>query len=270
METSLFAFVLHVAITGFASIAQDFGEDILEGVVANGTPLRLVGRRDSMIASVGNVEGGAQTMTTLIGSINIYAAQANNILLGTQDAGDDDGVQGYLLNSQRIQKTAADMLEQHARTRDKIRYAALHTRVDAIEWIVAHIDQLVLAGLGLLAIVYRPNAIAQGCLHLYILQVVETCIVGMNTTKAVFVGEIERCGCREQRRDLRRDIFGNKSLDCLDRFRGIINRRCSCRNGGVDHKTYDKKDADDDDDEMQEDGLFKSLHRSGYVFSAQR
>lgn len=92
METALFAFVLHVAITGFASITQDFGEDILEGVVANGTPLRLVGRRDSMIAGVGNVEGGAQTMTTLLGSINIYAAQANNILLGTQDAGDDDGV----------------------------------------------------------------------------------------------------------------------------------------------------------------------------------
>ena len=100
METALLHLVFHIAEPLFADITKHFGEDEFKGIVTNGSAIRVIRRRNGVITMIGDIKGGSETMTTLFGSIAVDTAQTAHIVLGAQDAGNDDGVKGNTFHRQ--------------------------------------------------------------------------------------------------------------------------------------------------------------------------
>ena len=117
VEATLFDLILDKATSFGTGVTQDLGKDVFQSVVAYGTAPRFARRNDGVVAVVGDVEGGAETVAALLGGIAVDAAEAGNILFGAQHTGDNNGVEWYLLHSQRIEKATSDMLQKITRTR---------------------------------------------------------------------------------------------------------------------------------------------------------
>ena len=120
----MFDFVFDVAATIAAHVAENLREYPLEGVVAH-----LAG--DGLVAVVADVNSGAVEVAGVLGGVAITPTQAGYVLLGTQDAGDDDAVQGNALDIEAVLKGAADVVEQDAGTGHEIGNGGIE-RIDVV------------------------------------------------------------------------------------------------------------------------------------------
>lgn len=177
VEATLLHFILDVATSFGTGVAKDFGKDVFEGVVAHGTPGRFTRRRNSMVAVVGDVERSAETVAALLGGISVDAAQASDIFFSTQHAGDDDGMQGNLLDCQRVEEAAADVLQELARTGNQIRNAAAHGGVNGIIQVVADIQQFPFTRFGFVPVGHRADTMCPGGRILDILHIGEGVLI---------------------------------------------------------------------------------------------
>ena len=78
-------------------------------------------------------------MARVVARIKVVPAQAFYVFLATQDAGDDDLVEGHPLYIERVEERACDVLQQYAGTRHQIWYA-LAQRVNMEIRVGADID----------------------------------------------------------------------------------------------------------------------------------
>ena len=180
VEAALFDLVFDVAATFGAGIAQYLGEDVLECVVAHLAAAWSFGWLHGMVAVVGDVEGGAEAVTALLGSIAVMAAQAAHIFLGAKYAGNDDSMQGHPFDRERIKETTPDVLQQHTRTRHQIRNAAPHTRIHHIIRVGPHVEELALALLRLLTVFHGAHPMSHGGGVLHLLKIGETVLIGID------------------------------------------------------------------------------------------
>jgi hypothetical protein len=100
VETALLYLVLYVASTGFAEIAEHFGEDPLEGVAPHGSTRFFVGIGDGFEAVVADVDGGTEAVAALLGCVTVVASQLLHIFLGAQHGAYDYLVEGDALDGQ--------------------------------------------------------------------------------------------------------------------------------------------------------------------------
>ena len=110
MEAALLHFILDITTLLGPDVAQHLRKDELEGVVADGSALRPVGRRYRVEAVIGYVEGCAEAVTALFGGVSVDAAQLCHILLSAKDAGYDNCVKRNALDGQRVEETAPDIV----------------------------------------------------------------------------------------------------------------------------------------------------------------
>lgn len=191
MEAALLDFILDITASLGTHIAQHLREDELERIVANGTSLGLARRRHRVETVVGDVERGAKAMAALFRGIAIDALEPPHVVLGAQYAGDDDLVERYLLDSQRIEEASADVLQQVAGTWHKVRDAAVHARVNLKIRIRAHVEEFALAALCIRPTLDWRDAIGL-CRHdLYVLHIRETIAIRRDATYGMTLAEIE-------------------------------------------------------------------------------
>ena len=96
VEASLLHLITDVATSLLAYVAKYFGEHPLQ---------RVVGYRtiDMGITIVGDVKRSAKPVATFRTCISITLLQIAHIFLTTQDAGDDDAMQGYSFHEKGIE-----------------------------------------------------------------------------------------------------------------------------------------------------------------------
>ena len=177
MEAALLDFVFDVAAAFLALVAQDFGKDVLEGVVANGSC-------DGMIAVVADVEGGAKEVARAFGGIGVVALQLGDVVDGAQHAGDNQLVERYALIIQAVVECLSDVLQQDGSTRHQIGYG-VGEAVDMIVRTLADIHQFLHAMFGILTILHGTNAPLFGSHNLYALAVGECRLIVSHRTDAV-------------------------------------------------------------------------------------
>lgn len=83
MEASLLYLVLDVAAVLLAKVAEDFGENPFQGVVAYGTLAGAFGILHGYVAVIAKVEGGAIKVAAVFSGIVVAAAELIDILLRT-------------------------------------------------------------------------------------------------------------------------------------------------------------------------------------------
>ena len=113
METALPHFVFHPTATLLAQVAQHLRQHLFQSNIGH---RRLFGIRlgfllDGEIAIVGNVEGRAVHVATVLGGVAVVATKASDILLRTQYAGDDNLMRLQSLNLQTIKEVASNVLK---------------------------------------------------------------------------------------------------------------------------------------------------------------
>ena len=111
METALLHLVLYMTTPIGTQVAQHLAEHILQAVVTH-LPAELSWRAHRIVSVVGNVEGCAETVTALSTDVGIRPFQAFHICLGTQHAGDDDAVEGHILDIERIHEVTSNAFQQ--------------------------------------------------------------------------------------------------------------------------------------------------------------
>ena len=177
MEAALLDFVLDVAAAFLALVAQDFGKDVLEGVVANGSC-------DGMIAVVADVEGGAKEVARAFGGVRIMALQLGYVVHGAQHAGNDELVERYAFIIQAVVECLSDVLQQDGSTRHQIGNG-VGEAVDMIVRTLADIHQFLHAMFGILTILHGTYAPLLGSDNLHALAVGECRLVVGHRADAV-------------------------------------------------------------------------------------
>ena len=187
MEAALLHFVLNVATSFGAQVAQHLAEHPLEGVVAHFAALFARGA-NGVVAVVGNVEGCGEAMAALLGGVAVALAQPGQVALGAQDAGDDYLVKRHALEVERVEEVAANLGEQVGCARHEIGNAVGHRAVHDDVGTAAHEDEFALALLGLTAVGHGRHAPAAGGYDLHVLHVGEAGFVVVDSADGVGIG----------------------------------------------------------------------------------
>ena len=69
-----------------------------------------------MIAVIADVKGGSKEVTGTFGSILVVTLQTRNIILGAQNAGDDELLEGNSLDIKTVLESLTDVLQQQGST----------------------------------------------------------------------------------------------------------------------------------------------------------
>ena len=184
METALFDFVLNKGTILLANVAEHLREYPLQRVVAHLTA-------NSMIAVIADIEGGAVKVARVVGGIAVVALQTGHIVLGAQDAGNDELVQGHPLHIEAVVECLTDILEQHGSAWHQIGNGAVEF-VDMIVGTLADIHQFFLACLGILAVLDGLDAPLVGSHNLRLLQVGEGVFITGHAIDAMLLLDVER------------------------------------------------------------------------------
>ena len=179
MKASLLDFILDIGTLSAADIAEHLREHPLQRVVAH---LLLYG----VIAVVADVEGGAIEVARVVGGIAIMALQSGHIVLGAQNAGNDELIEGHTLHVEAVVEGLANVLQEHGGTGHEVRNGAVEL-VDMIVRTLADIHQIVLALLSLLTILHGAHAILVGSHNLRLLQVGEGVFITRHAIDAMLL-----------------------------------------------------------------------------------
>ena len=90
MEATLVYLVLHVADPIVSEVLENFRENPFQCVVARLTDAGRARLLNGVVLVIADVERRAVEMATVVGGIAIMLAQAEDIVLGTRDGGDDN------------------------------------------------------------------------------------------------------------------------------------------------------------------------------------
>lgn len=173
----MFDFVFDVAATIAAHVAENLREYPLEGVVAH-----LAG--DGLVAVVADVNSGAIEVAGVLGGVTITPTQAGYVLLGTQDAGDNDAMQGKALEIEAVLKGSANIVEQNAGTGHEIRDGGIQ-RIDMVVRTGTDIDKFLHALFSILTVPNGSDAPLVSDGQLLVIAVRELHMIARHTIDAV-------------------------------------------------------------------------------------
>ena len=204
VETGLVNFVFHVAGAQLSQVAQHLCENVFDQWRPHLTLLVAFGVDNAIEAVVADVEGGAKAMAAVFGSIDIHASQFFHVMLRAQHRSDKQFIDREALHAERVGEVACNLVEQACCPWHEIGRAVAEA-VDAIERIVADIDQSAFFVLRCLAVGDAADAQALGRQQLHIVEVGETSFVVTHASHLVLhrsalgIGEFQRFAwCREQ------------------------------------------------------------------------
>ena len=103
VKTALLDFVLDIATSQFALVAQHLGENPLQRVVTHGA-------LHGLVAIIADVERGAVKMAGVLRSVGIVSLQAGDVFHGTQQTGNDELLHGYALLVEAVEERLTDVL----------------------------------------------------------------------------------------------------------------------------------------------------------------
>ena len=129
-------------------------------------------------------------MARVVRSIAVVTLQTSHVVLGAQDAGDDELVQGHTFHIKTVVERLANVLQQQGSTRHEVRNGTVEL-IDMIVGTLANIHQFLLAGFGILTVLDRLDTPLVSCHYLHALTVREGRLVVGNRENAVVLFGIE-------------------------------------------------------------------------------
>ena len=93
MEATLLDFIFNITLLLLSDVTQYFAQHPFECVVLNGSSLWFAWRRDRREAIVADIERGAETMATLVGSVSVSLRQSSHIVFRPQHTRHDNPMQ---------------------------------------------------------------------------------------------------------------------------------------------------------------------------------
>ena len=129
-------------------------------------------------------------MARVVRSIAVVTLQTSHVVLGAQDAGNDELVQGHALHVEAVEESLSDVLQQQGSTRHEVRNGTVEL-IDMIVGTLANIHQFLLAGFGILTVLDRLDTPLVSCHYLHALTVREGRLVVGNRENAVVFFRIE-------------------------------------------------------------------------------
>ena len=179
MEAALFDFVLDIGTLVATDVAEHFGEYPFEGVVAH---LAV----DGMIAVVADIEGGAVEVAGVVGGVAIVTLQLPDVFHRAHHTGDGELGDGHAFHIQAVVEGLADILQQQGGSGHEIWDGAVE-RINMIIGTLADIDELLLAGLGISAVLDGTYTPLVGSNNLHALAIGEGGLVVGHAENAVFL-----------------------------------------------------------------------------------
>ena len=159
--------MLDIAQALLTEITEDLGQDGLEDSIGHIDAGRSVSMMNGVKPYIRNIKGSAETVTALITGISVYTTEAVYVILGTQDAGNDNPVRRYILNIQTVNKIPSDLMQQAGCLRHQIRNTLTHGPVNTEIRTGAHINKFLFAMLGLYPVLHGPDTVTAGCHYLH-------------------------------------------------------------------------------------------------------
>ena len=137
VEASLVNLILDVAAILHPHIAQHLRQHPFQRVVLH-LSARFSQCLHLLVPIITNIKSGSIEVAGVLRGISVAGAELRHIVLGTQDAGYDNLMQGDSLDLQRVEIGSSDVLQEHRGTRHQVRDAIIEL-IHIEEWVAAHI-----------------------------------------------------------------------------------------------------------------------------------